>query len=463
MKNILLYTIAVLLFIGGIASCNKIDEIDRINHGQAMRLTVKDTLIQVSASASEAQNIVVITGDVKSWTAVSNDSWITVSKGVTNEYGITEEVVILSIAENTYYSRYGSVTLSLEGTTVTRTFRVLQAAALDDPFVRIGENAQINIGATTTDTTLNIETNQSEWVVSTTADWITPIKEGNQLKLSLQENEGLTSRTGVVTVVAGTAPYTATATLTVQQAKPDNESEITVNGIEMVLVKAGTYYRGAQSANPAGRNYYSAAAANQGPVHQVTISRDFYIGKYELTQAQYEAIMGNNPSSTKGADHPVEMVGYNDAVEFTIKLSQATGLQFRLPTEAEWEYAARGGSASQEFIYAGSNTATDVAYHFTTGGPERDAAVTVPVGSFMPNSLGIYDMSGNVYEWCLDKLDAYTAEAKTDPVGTAGNRILRGGSWYHNQASAAVSYRGSNTDDFIRAYLGFRIIYIPEE
>ncbi|WP_126973849.1 SUMF1/EgtB/PvdO family nonheme iron enzyme [Gynurincola endophyticus] len=463
MKNILLYTCTFAALLTGMVACDKIAATDDVPHTQSARLTVQDTLVKVPATAGVASNIVVVSGDNKNWNVTSNDSWIKVSKGQTNTNGVTESTVEIAVEANTYYSRYGSVTLTLEGSSASRTFRVLQESALGDPYITIGDNNQLNIRAAQLDTALTVSTNQSVYEVNTEASWITFTKTANQLTVHIAENEGLVSRVDSFTVVAGTTPHIATTKIVIRQAKPDSEDEITINGIEFVRVKAGSFFMGAQNTNAGGTNYYSAAAANQMPVHKVNITKDFYIGKYELTQAQYQAVIGSNPSSTKGLNNPVEMVDYNEAVNFTSLLSQQVGVTFRLPTEAEWEYAARGGSASHQFIYSGSNNPLEVAYHFTTGGTERADEITKPVGSYLPNSLGIYDMSGNVYEWCLDKQVSYTAAEKTDPVGTTGNNILRGGSWYHNAASQAVSYRGSNSADFKRAYLGFRIIYVPEQ
>lgn len=467
MKKFFLYTFSILGLLMGMAACQKIAESDDVPHTQSTRIMVQDTLVRVPATAGTAQNIVIITGEFTEWSAASNDSWISVSKTEVNEHGKPEQAVVITFQANTYYSRYGSITLTLDGTDHRRTFRVLQESALGDPFINIGSNAQLNVSANALDTVLTVETNQNDYTVSTNATWIRFDKTATNLTVKIAENETLSSRLDSFVVVAGTAPYQATRIVRIRQARPDTENEITINGIEFVKVPAGEFYMGAQKDDPGGRNYYASAAANQGPVHKVTISNDFYISKYEVTQAQYTDVIGSNPSSTIGANHPVEMVSWSNAVTFTNRLSQNLGLTFRLPTEAEWEYAARGGSESPYYIYSGSNISTDVAYHWGNPGPERDLAVTKPVGSYLPNYLGIYDMSGNVYEWVLDKFEDYTASDKVDPVkaglpGVTNNFILRGGSWYHNAASQAVSYRGTNVDEFLRAYLGFRIVYIPE-
>lgn len=468
MKKILLYTFTVAGLLMGMVSCDKIADTDDVPHTQSARIAVADTLVRVPATAGTSKTIVIVTGENKNWNPSTTESWLSVSKGSTDENGKLEETIEITYEANTYYSRYGVVTLTLEGEGLTRNFRVLQESALGDPYVNIGDNVQLNIRSIALDTTLAIETNQSVYNVSTNAEWISFTKNANTLEVHFAENTALISRTDSFTVVAGTAPHTATRVIKVRQSKPDTDDEITIAGIEFVRVKAGSFWMGAQKTDPTGINYLSNAQDIQSPVHRVTISRDFYIGKYELTQAQYEAVTGNNPSLTKGANHPVENLTWTMANSYTIALSQQEGLTFRLPTEAEWEYAARGGSESPHYIYSGSNNPNDVAYHFTTGGTERADAVTKPVGTKLPNFLGIYDMSGNVYEWCYDKQVPYPSTERVDPIGVVDPTvidkfILRGGSWYHNATSQTVSYRGSNKDDFPRGYLGFRIVYIPEE
>ena len=156
--------------------------------------------------------------------------------------------------------------------------------------------------------------------------------------------------------------------------------------IEMVKVEAGTFMMGATSE-------MKVPYDDEKPVHQVTLTNDYYMGKYEVTQALWQAVMGSNPSNFKGDNLPVEKVSWNDCQEFISKLNSMTGRKFRLPTEAEWEYAARGGKKSRRYQYSGSSNISDVAWH--EGNSYRK---TYPVGTKQANELGIYDMCGNVYE-----------------------------------------------------------------
>ena len=192
---------------------------------------------------------------------------------------------------------------------------------------------------------------------------------------------------------------------------------------------------------------------NEKPSHRVTVS-DFYIGKYEVTQPQWQAVMGSNPSYFKGDNLPVEKVNWDDVQEFIQRLNVKTGKQYRLPTGAEWEYAARGGSSSRGYKYSGSNTEDNVAWYSKNAGSK-----THPVGSKSPNELGIYDMSGNVWEWCSDWYGTYSSNAQTDSrVSSSGShRVLRGGCWSSIARGVRVTNRGSGSSGNRSHYLGFRL------
>ena len=218
--------------------------------------------------------------------------------------------------------------------------------------------------------------------------------------------------------------------------------------IEMVKVEAGTFMMGATSEmkNP---------NSDEKPVHQVTLTNDYYIGKYEVTQALWQAVMGSNPAHFKGSNLPMETVSWNDCQEFISKLNNMTGRKFRLPTEAEWEYAARGGKKSRGYQYSGSNNIEDVAWHVGNSGRK-----THPVGTKQANELGLYDMSGNVFEWCQDWYGSYVNSSQTNPVGVGSwaRRVDRGGSWYNSSERCRSSYRSiyppSDHDDGI----GLRLV-----
>ena len=187
----------------------------------------------------------------------------------------------------------------------------------------------------------------------------------------------------------------------------------------MVYVEGGTFTMGATAEQG------SDADGFEKPTHQVTLST-FYIGKYEVTQAEWKAVMGTNPSHFKGDNLPVEFVSWDDCQEFIRKLNELTGKQFRLPTEAEWEYAARGGKRSYGAKYAGGGDIGNVAWY-----KENSNSTTHPVGLKRANELGLYDMTGNVWEWCQDRYGKYSSTSQTNPQGPGSgrDRVLRGGCW----------------------------------
>ena len=215
----------------------------------------------------------------------------------------------------------------------------------------------------------------------------------------------------------------------------------------MVYVSGGTFTMGATSEQGINAHY------NENPAHQVTLS-SFSIGRYEVTQEEWEAVMGSNPSYFKGKKLPVEQVSWDDCQEFIRKLNQMTGKHFRLPTEAEWEYAARGGNKSRGYKYAGGSDIGGVAWYRGNSGSK-----THEVGQKQPNELGLYDMSGNVYEWCQDWYGSYSSSSQTNPTGSSSgsHRVGRGGCWLNNARFCRVSYRILNTPDGRTGHLGLRL------
>ena len=233
--------------------------------------------------------------------------------------------------------------------------------------------------------------------------------------------------------------------------EPQVESKTyTVNGVtfKMVAVAGGTFTMGATSEQ--GSDAYNS----EKPAHQVTLS-DYWIGETEVTEGLWTAVMGSNPSYyNKGDIYPVEYVTWNDCQTFISKLNSLTGETFRLPTEAEWEFAARGGTQSQGYKYSGSNTIGDVAWYYDNSGNAKH-----PVATKAANELGLYDMSGNVWEWCQDWYGSYSSGAQTDPTGptTGSGRVKRGGSWDDDAGNCRVSNRYFHTPSRRISYLGLRL------
>ncbi|WP_337418456.1 formylglycine-generating enzyme family protein [Prevotellamassilia timonensis] len=216
----------------------------------------------------------------------------------------------------------------------------------------------------------------------------------------------------------------------------------------MVYVSGSTFTMGGTSEQG------SDAYDDEKPTHSVTLS-SYYICKYEVTQALWRAVMGNNPSNFKGDNLPVECVSWDDCQTFINRLNSYTGRNFRLPTEAEWEFAARGGNYSRHYKYSGSNYISDVAWYDGNSGNR-----THPIGTKQANELGLYDMSGNVYEWCSDWYGSYSSYSQNDPTGpnSGSYRVKRGGSWFNYARFCRSSYRNSYAPGYRNYNLGLRLV-----
>ena len=274
------------------------------------------------------------------------------------------------------------------------------------------------------------------------------------------------SNTAVATVDNNgkvTAVKEGTATITVQSVSNSSvkatclvtvsfDRTFTVGGVtfRMKLVEAGTFQMG------------STEDYNEQPIHSVTISKDYYMGETEVTQALWKAVTGYSPtsggsswSSTYGLgdNYPAYYISYGAVQSFITELNSLTGENFRMPTEAEWEFAARGGNKSKGYTYSGSNTIGDVAWY------DDNSSKTNIVKTKAANELGIYDMSGNVWEWCSDWYGTYSSSAQTDPTGptTGSVRVLRGGGWNFNATYCRCAYRNADTPSRRIFNLGVRL------
>ena len=258
-----------------------------------------------------------------------------------------------------------------------------------------------------------------------------------------------------VTPQTSTTPQTTRAqessdeqSVNLSSSNPDDRS-FTVNGVTftMVHVDGGTFTMGGTTEQ--GRDVYS----DEKRTHSVTLS-SYYIGQTEVTQALWEAVMGSNPSNWKGRNLPVEQVSWEDCQNFVRELNRMTGKNFRLPTEAEWEYAARGGNKTTGCKYSGSNAIDKVAWYDGNSGSK-----THEVKTKSPNEQGIYDMSGNVYEWCQDWFGSYSSSPQTNPTGASSGsyRVNRGGGWDNFAWCCRVSDRYIITPSYRNYFLGLRL------
>lgn len=244
-----------------------------------------------------------------------------------------------------------------------------------------------------------------------------------------------------------------------------NDETFTVNGVSftMKFVEGGSFWMGAQKTNQSEHNFDSEADGDESPIHSVTLS-SYYMGETEVTQALWEAVMGSEPIYNggweskygRGNDYPAYRISWNDIQEFIRKLNQKTGKNFRLPTEAEWEYAARGGNKSNGYKYSGSNTINSVAWYWNNGDKKTHIVKTKS-----PNELGLYDMTGNVWECCSDwyESDYYGKSPSSNPQGPSSGsyRVSRGGSGNDRARYCRVSLRDYRFLDSRRDDAGFRL------
>jgi formylglycine-generating enzyme required for sulfatase activity len=218
--------------------------------------------------------------------------------------------------------------------------------------------------------------------------------------------------------------------------------------MEFVLIRPGSFTMG------------SDENINEKPAHKVTITKPFYLGKYEVTQEQWEKVMGSNPCHFKGPKLPVEQVSWNDCQSFLAKLQEKSpGQKFALPTEAQWEYACRAGSTSDYCFGDGDANLGEYAWYSSNAGNQ-----THPVGGKKPNAWGLYDMHGNVWEWCNDAYRPYSTEAVSDPTGaSSGARVLRGGAWHISPGNLRSAGRDGAAPDFRDHYfIGLRCVVVSE-
>ena len=273
--------------------------------------------------------------------------------------------------------------------------------------------------------------------------------------------------------------------MALQSCNKDNTKNETINGFDinwtgdlgkkekdavrdmisnMVKVETGTFYMGAQKDSVEYYCYDEEATSLEGPVHEVTVS-EFYINRYEVTQLLWEAIMGETPNDEndmqwedefgKGDNYPAYRISYDEVETFIGKLNEYTGLRFSLPTEAQWEYAAKGGKDTYYSLYAGGGNVLEVAWI------DSNSDKCSEVGKKNANGLGLYDMSGNVWEMCQDWYYDYTEEAVTDPVGeeyNQGYKVFRGGSWNTNAQQARVTARYRQGIHYRDYNTGFRLV-----
>ena len=306
------------------------------------------------------------------------------------------------------------------------------------------ENKMLSVGSFCDTLSVSVITN-SLWTFEHQIEWCTIWKDESNLFILVDRNYSMDERCGTIVVNAGDLSYE----LEVCQAACQ-----WYNSFELVDVEGGTFFMGAQNNDSESFNYDASAYQIEAPVHEVSMT-SYAIGKFEVTQAQWIAAMGTNPSVVQGDSLPVENVTWEQVQEFISILNENSGLSYRLPTEAEWEFASRGGNKSHGFSYSGYSVLGACGWYYS-----NSAATTHKIGNKTPNELGIYDMSGNVREWCNDWFGYYSPESVYNPQGAeyGSVKVNRGGSWTTPAVNCRNSYRHTDYPYEAAHDLGFRLV-----
>lgn len=356
-----------------------------------------------------------------------------------------------------------------------------------DPELNFSENG-IVFNASTGQQTIDVESNYETFTAISDKEWclVTENQDSSRIYIDVEPNKSTEPRQATIGVTIERGNKTLTKNITVVQFGgywdtingftvfwsyeiSDSQKEAISNILKnMVYVNGGSFYMGGQKDDPNGINYdenmFDYLSGSTNNVHQVALS-DYYIGKYELSQKEWTAVMGYNNSVFKGENLPVENISWEEALEFTARLSSLTSLNIQLPTEAQWEYAARGGQRSVGYIFPGSNNYEEVG-HFVSGNLENDPRLTtVQGGTKLQNELGLYDMAGNVCEYCSDWYGSYdfTLGTETDPIGPSFGdyKVVRGGDLNDLGLMSRVFSRDFGYRISTNSHVGIRIVLKP--
>lgn len=381
------------------------------------------------------------------WTVTSDQTWCSVSPAS----GSGDGSVSVNVEENTSTAER-TATVTVKSDAGDKTISVTQSGVAAVLTLDVGS---LEFTSGSGSKMFRISSN-TMWAISSDKNWcsVSPMSGNNDgsVMVSVEENNTASSRTATITVENATI----TRMLAVTQngatpiTPPASEDRIFTVGVvkfKMIAVEGGTFTMGATSEQG------SDAYDDEKPAHQVTLS-SYYIGETEVTQELWQAVMGSNPSYFSGSRKPVERVSWDDCQNFITKLRLLSGQYFRLPTEAEWEYAARGGNKSRGYKFAGSNTIDNVAWYDSNSNSQ-----THDVATKAANELGLYDMSGNVWEWCQDRYGRYSSGSQTNPTGpsSGSDRMYRGGSWSYNAWRCRVSRRNGSSPGIRHDVIGLRL------
>lgn len=417
----------------------------KVTQNEANAAISLDTSTMEFTSSSGEQTFKVTANT--SWTVSSDQAWCSVSP----TSGSNNGSVKVKVSENTQtLARTATITVKTDAG--TRTVSVTQSGASGQVSLSVSD---MEFAAGSGSKIFSIKSNTT-WAVSGNENWcsVSPTSGSGDgsVTVSVDENTSTSSRTATITVESATIKRTLAVTqngVTPTPTPASQDRSFTVGGVtfKMIAVEGGTFMMGATSEQG------SDAFDNEKPVHQVTLS-SYYIGETEVTQELWQAVMGSNPSYFSGSQKPVDGVSWDDCQTFINRLNNLTGQSFRLPTEAEWEFAARGGNKSRGYKYAGSNIIDNVAWYY-----ENSYYQNHEVATNAANELGLYDMSGNVWEWCQDRYGSYSSSSQTNPIGpsSGSDRVTRGGCSDCEASTCRVSRRSGSSPDYGHGYDGLRL------
>ena len=454
MKKIYIVSLIFLGLIAGLTGCKE-KEVPEVLPPE---LTLNGTSVEAEVAGGEYSISYTLTNPVEGVLpdVVSVAGWI-------QDFEVTADRISFDVLPNdAQESRSAEVVVTYAGVSPSPRFQVIQPGAAVPEIVLERTEIELpavggsgEVGYTVQNAIEGIDVN-----IECGDDWVKNLwaKDG-KVTFALPENTASVPRTSEV--ILSYAGANASATFRISQAKAEEnqpdpsvpEVSIEVNGMtfDMVFVEGDTFNMGATS-----EQAYDAWP-QEYPVHEVTLS-SYYIGKFEVTQGLWEAVTGKNPSSHKGnANYPVEQISREDAKTFVATLSELTGRTFTLPTEAQWEFAARGGRQRVFKVFSGSDEINEVAWYYDNSNMESH-----PVGKKAPNELGLYDMSGNVWEWCSDWYGSYTNDDAENPTGPESGEyvVIRGGCFNNSVGGCRVSFRSSDSGGS-NFNIGLRVVMLP--
>jgi formylglycine-generating enzyme required for sulfatase activity len=417
----------------------------------------------LSFTAAESNDSFTITSNI-SWSVTSDQTWCSVS----TSSGSNNGTITVNVSENNSIdSRSASITVKAGDQ--SQSITVTQAGA--SPTLQLNKSSMA-FESSNGENTFTISSNTS-WSITSDKTWCTLSSSSGSndatVTVYVSENTSTSSRSATITVESATIMRTLAVTqngATPVTPPSSQDRSFTVGGVtfKMIAVEGGTFTMGGTSEQG------SDAYDSEKPTHSVTLS-SYSIGETEVTQALWQAVMGQKPTSDGsqwsstyglGGNYPAYYVSWNDCQDFIRRLNALTGENFRLPTEAEWEFAARGGNKSWGYKYAGSNNIDNVAWYYNNSyakGENSSDYGSHNVATKSPNELGLYDMSGNVWEWCQDWYGSYSSGSQTNPTGpsSGSSRVRRGGSWGSSARGCRVSIRGYGSPGGMFNILGLRL------